>query len=114
MGEESLSLSESVSLSDNRLGLEVEATCPPLNETRIEFDLNMMGCRPFLERAGLMQAQRMPGPRIDPLKYKAHEVPLEPPLPNADGVEHLTGSPPPDRGQTLHWPHPSLEEPTDE
>lgn len=114
MTEESLSLSESVSLSDNRTGAKVETVCPPLNETHIELNLNLMGCRPFLERRGLLQAQRMPGPRIDPRKYKAHWIPLEPPLSNAEDLDHLTGEPtPPDRGQTFHWPHPQREAPTD-
>lgn len=102
----------SISYSSNVDGPGVEADCPGLNETRIALALEMMGCRPFLERAELLQAQRMPGPRIDPAKYKAHEFPIEPPLPNAEGVNYLTGAPPPDRGQTYPWPHP--EEPEDE
>jgi hypothetical protein len=105
MPEQSLSLSESVSLSDNRIGAEVITTCPLLNETRVPLDLTAMGCRPFLERTEQMQAQRMPGPRIDPMKYRAHEIPLEVPLPNPEGLVFKHGMPPPDRGQTLPWPH---------
>lgn len=85
----------------------VENLCTGLDETRVELNLPSMGCRPFLERAGLLQAQQMPGPRIDPMKYRAHEIPLEAPLPNPDGLAYLTGDPVPDRGQTLPWPNPN-------
>lgn len=120
MAEQSLSVSES--LEPNSTGAHVETTCPPLNEERVELDLNLMGCRPFMERSnyycdscpgqeGLIQSQRMPGPRINPMGYRAHEIPMEPPIPNAHGVWWLPGVPPPDRGQTYHFPHPQRDLP---
>jgi hypothetical protein len=117
MPEQSISLSESVSLSEepvepNASGDEFVVTCPPFPETFSALNLDNMKCRPFLERAELMQAQRMPGPRIDPMKYRSHEVPMTAPQPNPEDLVYLQGMPSPDRGQTFHWPHEQRERPS--
>lgn len=65
------------------------------------------GARNFLERIGILTAYRNPEPRIVPADFKVHRLPLEAPLPLSDLQGYLNGDPPPDRGQTLEWPHPS-------
>jgi hypothetical protein len=107
MTEESLSLSESASLSG-----PIEFICPPLNEEFVPLDLSLASPKPFLERTGLLQAQQMPGPRMDPMKYKSHEIPLEAPQPNPEGLGYLLGIPSPDRGQSIPWPHGPRDAPS--
>ena len=61
----------------------------------------------FLERSGLLFAYRNPAPKISPLDFLVHSIPLEAPLPLPELQRGLEGSPAaPSRGQTKEWPHP--------
>lgn len=65
----------------------------------------------FLQRSGLVPTHKNPEPRIEPKAFLVHSLELEPPLPLPDLVYHLDGDySPPDRGQTLQWPHPDIED----
>ena len=79
--------------------------CCPDTETEVVYDWQLSSAKSFLERVSLLQAQRMPGPRMDPESLRSHNIPLVAPQPNPEGQHHLEGEPVPDRGQTFHWPH---------
>lgn len=61
----------------------------------------------FLERAGLIPTLRRPRPRMEPSANRVHSMTLKPPLPLPELLRYLDGDPPPDRGLTQEWPHPS-------
>lgn len=63
--------------------------------------------RQYLERSGILPPWRNPVPRIEPDRFLIHTEPEAkiPPLPLPELLYHLNGDPPPDRGQTLPWPH---------
>ena len=86
--------------------------CCDLGEVEdvVDYSVHLGSARPFLERAGILPTHRGPRPRIQPGRLRIHDAPLQPPLPIPAMQEHLNGSPPPDRGVTTEWPHPSLEE----
>jgi hypothetical protein len=71
-----------------------------------DFSQQLFGARRYLEKIGVLDAQRGPGPRFAPGELRVHTIPLFPPLPPARYVGFLLGEPPPDRGQTPEWPHP--------
>jgi hypothetical protein len=65
----------------------------------------------FLQRSGLIPTHLNPEPRIEPKAFLVHSYPIEPPLPLPETVHNIDGDyAPPDRGQTLEWPHPSEDE----
>lgn len=68
------------------------------------------GAKPFLERIGVLAADRLPGPRVQPSSWRVHSIPLKAPTPLPDLQSHLVGDPPPDHGKTLEWPHPDWEQ----
>ena len=64
-------------------------------------------CMTFLERTGILPTYRNPEPRIEPGALKAHKIPLQAPLPLPGLQWPLDGEHnPPDRHQTVDWPHP--------
>jgi hypothetical protein len=72
-----------------------------------DFSEPRFGARGYLERVGVLDAIRGPLPVIAPGDWRVHSIPLVPPLPPAELQGRLLGESPPDRGQTLDWPHPS-------
>lgn len=76
-------------------------------ESVVDYSVNLNGARPFLERAGIIPTYRNPGPRIEPRALLVHKAPLKAPLPIPSLQQPLNGNPPPDRGQTREWPHPT-------
>ncbi len=79
------------------------------NRTHESTDFGQSGfaARGYLERIGVLTADRHPIPRFAPGELRVHTIPLTPPAPPAQLVENLLGVPSPDRGQTLEWPHPA-------
>jgi hypothetical protein len=72
-----------------------------------DFSQSGYAARGYLERIGVLRADRGPTPRLVPSELRVHTTPLFPPNPAARLVEYLLGQPAPDRGQTLDWPHQS-------
>jgi len=64
--------------------------------------------RTFLERSGIVKAYRNPEPRIEPRAMSVHNgLNLQPPLPLPGLQWPLDGElSPPDRHETVEWPHP--------
>jgi hypothetical protein len=88
---------------------ETVSCCPdPGIEAIVDFQ-TYGSAKNFLERIGVLTALRNPEPRIQPAKIRPHDIPLQPPLPTSELQEPLLGETPPDRGKSLHWPHPDLE-----
>lgn len=46
--------------------------------------------------------------RIQPESWAIHRYQLRAPLPIPEAQQALNGEPPPDRGQTYAWPHPTF------
>lgn len=64
----------------------------------------------FLQRSGIIPTHKNPEPRIEPRALIVHSLPLEPPLPLPNLLYPEDGDySPPDRGQTVAWPHPEEE-----
>lgn len=60
----------------------------------------------FLQRSGLVKTHLNPEPRLEPAALKVHSLELKPPLALPELLYHYDGDyTPPDRGQTLQWPH---------
>lgn len=90
-------------------------TCCSIVTEDAPIDVSQAGsAKGFLERIGVLRANRNPEPRIQPGHFRVHEIPLTPPLPLPELQSHFSGEPPPDQGQTLHWPHPDLERAAEE
>lgn len=65
----------------------------------------------FLQRSGLVSTYKNPEPRVEPQAFTVHSLELEAPLPLPNLLYHLDGDyAPPDRGQTLDWPHTQVED----
>lgn len=80
--------------------------CPsPRFEAQVDWGARMGSARNFMERHGIIPASRRPKPRIEPAALRVHSLPLKPPLPLPDLLQHLNGEPPPDRAVTREWPH---------
>jgi len=61
--------------------------------------------RTFLQKMGLLRTSTYPRPTISPGRLLAHSIPLSPPLPEPDCIANPDGYPPPDRVQSIVWPH---------
>lgn len=84
--------------------------CPdPSVDATADFT-NFGSAETFLRRTGIKEQVVPPHPRIAPEAHRAHTIPLVAPLPLAPLQYPLDGEPPPDRGQTREWPHPSFED----
>ena len=66
------------------------------------------GAKGYLERIGVLAADRGPGPAFVPRDRLVNQIPLSAPLPPAPLAGHLLGENPPDRGQTFSWPRPEV------
>jgi len=87
-----------------------KVSCCPSNEVEATVDYNTAGsAKNFLERIGVLEAARLPSPRIQPGMLRVHTIPLFSPLPLAELQHHFNGENPPDQGKTLEWPHPDLK-----
>ena len=58
----------------------------------------------FLQRLGVIQAERMPLPAFDGRALTVHQLSLQDITPIPEQLGQYDGDPPPDRGQTYEWP----------
>jgi len=61
--------------------------------------------RTFLQKIGVLLTGTYPRPTIMPSNLVAHSIPLLPPLPEPSRIVDPDGNPPPDRVETVVWPH---------
>lgn len=89
------------------------SACCPAVGVPVPLGMTLNSAKNFLERQGILRADRCPMPRTSPGWWKVHTIPLAPPLPLPPLQFYLLGDPPPDRGVTRDWPHPkSVEDET--
>lgn len=84
-------------------------SCPATGYTRPIHVGRAGGCRSFLDRESLVPADRLPMPLISLAASKINRLPMQPPLPLPPLQTYLKGMPPPDRGVTDDWPHPTRQ-----